>query len=426
MRAGVVVLIGIALGNVATAVFHLITARWLGPNGYAELAALLALLGIISFPLAGAQFSVARAVAHARATDHEAEASRAYRRYLVSTGLSGAAATAAFAVAAIPVSRILDLDSTATVLIAAVAIVPGFVLPVIAGLVQGLQRFVLFAAVQVALPVSRTIVLSLAVLLDLGVAGALGANAAAGVATVCVFLWLLRHWLHRPGPARAIEAKLGSVLLPAVGGILAYTSLTTLDVVVAKVALSDNETGLYGAASILGRLILFLPAAVAAVLLPRVAARSARGQETRSILVLSMGVTAALALITTCVFALAPDVILRLAYGDDFVPAADLLWKFGLAMTLFAVANVLFVYDIGRSRARTAVIMAGAAIVEMFGFVLFHDSATELVLVDVAVAGGLVAVCLLTLYLRLGGDHGSPDASTQPTEEGRPRQGVGG
>ncbi len=52
---------------------------------------------------------------------------------------------------------------------------------------------------------------------------------------------------------------------------------------VAKVALPDSEAGLYGAASILGRLILFLPAAAAVVLLPRVASRSALGQETRSI-----------------------------------------------------------------------------------------------------------------------------------------------
>ena len=49
MRAGIVVLVGIAIGNVATALFHLITARWLGPSRYADLAALLALVGIVSF-----------------------------------------------------------------------------------------------------------------------------------------------------------------------------------------------------------------------------------------------------------------------------------------------------------------------------------------------------------------------------------------
>ncbi len=76
---------------------------------------------------------------------------------------------------------------------------------------------------------------------------------------------------------------------------------------------------------------------------------------------------------------MAPNLILRLAYGEDFVPATDLLWKFGLAMTLFAVVNVVFVYDIGRSRAGTAVLMAVAAVVQVAGFAAFHDSATELV-----------------------------------------------
>ena len=400
MRAGIVVLVGIAIGNVATAVFHLITARWLGPSKYADLAALLALVGIVSFPLAGAQFSVARGVAHARATGDEDEVRRVYRRYFGSTAVLGALATAVLAGAALPIASILDLDRTATVLVAAFAVLPGFVLPVIIGLVQGLQRFKLFAATQVAVPVGRTLVLLIAVVLDLGVAGALGANAAAFLAAAGIFAWYLREWLRDPGPAPAVHARAKSVLVPAVGGILAFTSLTTLDIVVAKVALPDNEAGLYGAASILGRLILFLPAAAAAVLLPRVASRSALGQETRSILLLSMGATAALALLTTLIYAVAPNLILRLAYGEDFVPATDLLWKFGLAMTLFAVVNVVFVYDIGRSRAGTAVLMAVAAVVQVAGFAAFHDSATELVLVDICVGAALAAASLIMLALR--------------------------
>ena len=71
VQAGALVLAGIVIGGVATAVFHLLAGRWLGPDSYADLAALLALLGLITFPLAGAQLNVARGVAHARATgDH--------------------------------------------------------------------------------------------------------------------------------------------------------------------------------------------------------------------------------------------------------------------------------------------------------------------------------------------------------------------
>ncbi len=411
VQAGAIVLTGIAVGNVATAAFHLITARWLGPDGYADLAALLALVGIVSFPLAGAQFSVARGVAHARAANDEDEIRRIHRRYVASTTALGATATVAVAAAAIPISTLLDLDSSTTVLVAALAVLPGFVLPVIVGLIQGLQRFTLLATTQMAVPVSRTLLLLVAVGLDLGVAGALGANAAAFVATTCLFAWLLRTWLRKPSSVSAIAVRTKSVLVPAVGGILAFTSLTTLDVIVAKIALSDYEAGLYGAASILGRLILFLPAAVAAVLLPRVASRSALGQETRSILLLSMGATAALALLATAFYALAPDLILRLAYGADFVPAGDLLWKFGLAMTLFAVVNVVFVYDIGRSRARTAVLMGVAAVVELLGFAAFHDTANEILLVDICVGAGLLAACLA--MLSVGADRATPTMATQ-------------
>lgn len=388
VRAGFVVLSGIAIGNVATAIFHLLAARSLGPTTYADLAALLALLGLVSFPLAGAQFSVARAVAHARARDDRNAIRRVHRRYLRWTMLLGALATAVGAGAAPWAGDLLDLDETAIV-ITALALLPGFALPVLIGLIQGLQRFVLFALAQVAVPVSRTTLLLPAIALELGVVGALAANAAAFLTALLIFTWLLRSWLKAPDVSSGVQVASSSVLVPAVGGILAFTSLTTLDVVAAKLALPDEDAGLYGAASVLGRLILFLPAAVTAVLLPRVTSRFALGRETRSILLVSMGATAAVALVTTAVYALWPEPLLKVAYGADFAGASALLWKFGLAMTLFAVVNVVFVYDIGRSRRRTFRLMAAAAIAQLAGFALFHDSATELVVVDVVVGAAL-------------------------------------
>lgn len=399
VQAGALVLAGIVIGGVATAVFHLLAGRWLGPDSYADLAALLALLGLITFPLAGAQLNVARGVAHARATGDHYEISRIYRRHLGWTVSVGACASLALALAAPWVSDILDLDENAVV-ITAVAVLPGFALPVVVGLIQGLQRFLLFAAAQIAVPVLRTLLLLVVVAAEGGVAGVLGANAAAFLGTFVALIWLLRSFVRRPRKTTFVTTRVRSMLVPAIGGILAFTSLTTLDIVVAKLTLPDEVAGLYGAASVLGRLILFLPAAVAAVLLPRVTARSALGRETRSLLLLSMAATGVVALLTTSVYALAPELLLRLAYGEDFVAAAPLLWKFGLAMTLFAVVNVLFVYDIGRSRLRTSALMAAGAIVQVAGFALFHASASQLIAVDIAVGAALTVAAFTAVWFR--------------------------
>ena len=58
VKAGAIVFAGVAAANAGNAVFHLIAGRWLGPPAYADLAALLALLGLVSFPLGAVQIAL--------------------------------------------------------------------------------------------------------------------------------------------------------------------------------------------------------------------------------------------------------------------------------------------------------------------------------------------------------------------------------
>ncbi len=66
---------------------------------------------------------------------------------------------------------------------------------------------------------------------------------------------------------------------PSSRGRWRVTCLTTDDLVAAKVVFSSHEAGLYGAASLIGRVILYLPLAIVTVLLPDVSARVSEGKE---------------------------------------------------------------------------------------------------------------------------------------------------
>jgi len=74
----------------------------------------------------------------------------------------------------------------------------------------------------------------------------------------------------------------------AVLGMLAITCLTIDDLVAAKATFSAHEAGLYGADSLIGRVVLYLPLAIVTVLLPQVAAGVSAGQETRHLLKTSL------------------------------------------------------------------------------------------------------------------------------------------
>ena len=158
------------------------------------------------------------------------------------------------------------------------------------------------------------------------------------------------------GSARAAErrrvtrSEAARSLAPVLLGLLAIAALTSVDVVAAKLALTGHDAGIYGSASLVGRVILYLPAAIITVLLPRVAARAADQIETTDILRRSLVVTLRFCTISTFVYAAAGSTIVRVAFGSDYADAAGLLWLFGVAMTGYALLNVLLVYHLGHER----------------------------------------------------------------------------
>ena len=133
----------------------------------------------------------------------------------------------------------------------AACLVPAAVAPVVAGLAQGLERFVLFAATQSGGPILRILWLVPAIAVGASVSGAVSATFVASLLMLLVPMCILAGWLRRGSEQRLVGTlrQFAGDLLPAFVGILAFTSLTTFDVIVAKLAFSDHDAGIYSAAS---------------------------------------------------------------------------------------------------------------------------------------------------------------------------------
>jgi O-antigen/teichoic acid export membrane protein len=390
-HAGLIVFIGIGAANVGNYLFHLISARALGPASYADLAALVALAGLVALPLGGLQAAVARDVALLAAYGAEHAVAARIRRALLLAGIAGVCGTILCVAAATVVQRVLDIESLAAVVLAGVLTAPAFLTPIAWGWAQGLQRFVALSVSVAAGPVVRVVLVAILLAGGLSVAGAMTATVFAAATSVFIPLWLLRRFLAQPAEIPRLDVRrVVRRVVPVIAGLLAITALTTIDVVVAKSVLSEHEAGIYGAASLIGRVILYLPVAVATVLLPKVAARSTLRQASDDILAGSLAVTAAFCTIGTLVYALAPNFVVGLAFGSSFDDAAPLLWLFGLAMSGYSLLNVLLFYHLARGDRRFSWLLIAGAVVEAAAFVLFHSSARELIVVSAVTAALLL------------------------------------
>jgi O-antigen/teichoic acid export membrane protein len=392
LHAGTIVFAGVVVANLGNYAFQLVAARSLGPAPYGDLATLLVLVSLVGLPLGGLQLWIARHVAEYEAVGDTGSAHWLIRRATLYTTSGAAITTLALLVLARPVQHALGIGSFSAVAVTALVTFPAVLTPVVWGLAQGLERFTLISVMVASAPTLRIAVVVVGFAVGFGVAGAMSATLASNLLTLVIPLWLLRGWL-RPAAKPAVRVRrrqAAASLLPVLTGLLAITSLTTIDVVVAKRALGDHATGIYSSASLAGRVILYLPSAIVTVLLPRVAARTAGNRSSLDLLGRSLAVTIGFCTITTLLYAAIPDVIIQLAFGSAYDDAAPLLWRFGVAMSGFALLNVLFVYHLGRREHSMSWILGLGAVCQVAAFTVFHNSGRQLVAVDIIVAIALL------------------------------------
>ena len=391
-HAGLIVFAGIATANLGNYLFHLISARYLGPRPYGDVAALVAFAGLVSLPLGGIQVAVAREVARLAARGQGDVVAGLLRRSLVAAGTVALSFTLVLVALSALLRTGLQIDSLTAVVLTALLTAPAMLTPIVWGAAQGLERFSLLSSAIALGPAVRVVALLALLAAGLGVVGAMAASLVAAAVAFAAPLLFLRGTVFGAArkaaafPYRRAVARVGPVVL----GILAITSLTTLDVVVTKAAFSGHEAGIYGGASLIGRVILYLPMAVVTVLLPKVTARSARREESANLLTASLLVTGGFCFVATACYVLLPELIVRVALGGAFDDAAPLLWMFGLAMSGYSLLNVLLFYHLGRGHSTMSWLLFGGAVAQAAAFLLLHDSPRQLLTVSIVTAAALL------------------------------------
>ena len=395
MRAGAIMLVGVAAVNGGNYLFHLIAARDLGPSNYGDLVALLTLAALVSLPLAALQVVVSRYVARFTALGDAPHANRLNRRVVAGTIVFSVVAVILISALTPLIQQWLSIASGPAVIVTSLLILPSALTPVVWGIAQGLQRFTLLALSMTVGTVARIAALVAFIVVGLSTWSAVTATLVGMTVSMVVPFVPLRGWFRRPAsPARSGEDGVENLLratAPAAVALLAFTSLTQADVLAANAAFGDTTSGIYSAASLIGRVILYLPAAVVAVLLPKVAARAASNRSTVDILGSSLLATFAFCALSTLVYAVIPRTIVNIAFGPKYEAAQSLLLPFGIAMTALAIINVLLYYHLGREENAFTWILAGGAAVQILAFALFHSEPRSLV-VDTIVVSALVIV----------------------------------
>jgi O-antigen/teichoic acid export membrane protein len=210
-------------------------------------------------------------------------------------------------------------------------------------------------------------------------------------------------------------------LWPYAIAVAAFTLLTQADVVLVKMLFPPDSAGVYAAASTGGKIVLYLTAPVAMVMLPEAVRRHSHNDRQLSALLRSAMCAALPGAALVAVYALLPRPIIRVLFGTGYTEGGPLLWLVGLGMLGYELALLGVYYLLGAGqRAVLRVVVVQAVLYMLALSMLAHSLETVAALVA---ATGLVACAGVWWHLLPRPTIGTVAAGTFPASTPQNPQG---
>jgi O-antigen/teichoic acid export membrane protein len=173
----------------------------------------------------------------------------------------------------------------------------------------------------------------------------------------------------------APELKYALFVLASTGIV---TLLTSIDVLVAKHYFDPHTAGEYAGISTVAKIIFFLTASVAQVLMPSIKLHQPNVKN-RALFLRSLALIWALGLPVLGVFYILPELVVRLLIGTEYTRFAEILPQLGIAMMLLATVNLQVSYNVALRRYQSLyAVFAGAVLITIL-MVTRHDSLVAIV-----------------------------------------------
>lgn len=186
------------------------------------------------------------------------------------------------------------------------------------------------------------------------------------------FIEHVRNSLVRLPDLRLILPELKYALLVLIGS-LAITLLYSMDIIVVKHYFDARTAGLYAGISTVGRIIFFLTASIAQVLMPAIKLTSTPAQN-RQVLLKSFVLLLVIGGTAWLVFALAPRLVIRLLMGGKYLPYASLLPRLSLVLLAVSFLNLFITYHMALRHYTLAMIVIIGFSATLGLVYFYHDS----------------------------------------------------
>lgn len=167
-------------------------------------------------------------------------------------------------------------------------------------------------------------------------------------------------------------------------GLTAFYELTQIlinnsDIILVKHYFGNEQAGLYASLALIGRVVYFVAWMFVMLLLPKVIQLKKEGKDTLPILMKYVGYIFVLSATIVLFTWLFPEFVVRLMFGEQYVSISYLLWKYALATSIFAIANIFSYYFLSIDKYVPVIISAILGSIQIVLIIFFHNSLGQVV-----------------------------------------------
>ncbi len=149
-----------------------------------------------------------------------------------------------------------------------------------------------------------------------------------------------------------------------IGGLIVIAVLQNIDIIAAKHRFGKDLASSYSATAVAAKVLIWVAIGAGFYLVPEVSRRRSEGKDTRPILFRALGIIAVCAVPCLLIFAVAPHLLLKLAFGAKRATASDSLFVLGCAFTVLAGTYLAIQYMLALKRAWFLIVIGAVAVAE--------------------------------------------------------------
>ncbi|MBT8222506.1 MAG: sugar isomerase [Eudoraea sp.] len=362
----------VMLVNAGNYLYNLLLGRFLGPEVFAEAALLVTMLLMVSF--IGMTFQIATTKFTVVLSGLERKAF--LRKMMRLSLLLGVGGGSLILMLSDYMQQLFKTSSSGMFFIFGFGIPIYFAMCVNRGFLQGRQQFGSLSITYQTEMWSRLLITLLLLLI-------LPWNPVLIVAVGIILSFLfglipIRKKDYAPSSIVNLDpevwGKARTFLILTAGYELTQILINNTDVLLVKHFFEAKEAGLYASIALIGRVVYFVAWMFVMLLLPDVLQKKKQGLDTRPVLmkyVSYIGIFSG-AIVLGCY--LFPELIISLMFGEAYLPAAGLLWRYALATSLFALSNIFAYYFLSLERYTPVILSALLGVSQIVLILIFHTS----------------------------------------------------